>query len=257
MKMKRFHILLLASAMLCTPAHADWRTDALNDLKASKKERPPTPAKPVLPVPEPKATELSQSASPITKEECQKLYDSVPGKMIPALNNAVTSLEKMNSSWDNAIPKFRGQLKTSAEIAKQAGEESVLALRRFRSTLENFGNELQMCEQSTGPAAPVQNLPTVSRPSSEPRTAKPTDTAAAPLLDIRPAPNGPEKLIAESILGRDFDRPDCPTVVRALRLGDGSIRAVCSNGEDFRVFNLNGKTIAMRCSAARQLGAGC
>jgi hypothetical protein len=81
--------------------------------------------------------------------------------------------------------------------------------------------------------------------------------AQAQVLDIRPAPNGPEKLIAESILARDFDREDCPRVVSAIRLGDGSIRAVCSSGEDFRVFMLNGKTIAMRCSAARQLGAGC
>jgi hypothetical protein len=175
----------------------------------------------------------AQSASPITKEECQKLYDSVSSVMISALNKTVPALEQMNSSWDNAIPRFRGHLKTSAETAKRAGEESVLALRRFRSTLENFGNELQMCEQSTGPAAPVQNLPTDSRQSSEPRTATPPDTAAAPLLDIRPAPNGSEQLIAESIIMRDFDRPDCPRVVSALRLGDGSIRAVCSNGEDF------------------------
>jgi endonuclease YncB( thermonuclease family) len=52
--MKRFHMLLLASAMLCTPAHADWRKDALDDIKASKKESTPpepTPTMRVLPAP--------------------------------------------------------------------------------------------------------------------------------------------------------------------------------------------------------------
>ena len=44
MEMKRFHMLLLASTMLCTPAHADWRRDALDDIKATKKESMfPTP----------------------------------------------------------------------------------------------------------------------------------------------------------------------------------------------------------------------
>jgi hypothetical protein len=110
----------------------------------------------------------AQSSSPITKEECQKLYDSVAGKLVSALDNIIPKLEKMNNSWDNAIPRFRERLKTSAEIAKQAGEGSVRALRRLRSTLENLGTELQMCVQQSGPvAAPVQNLPTVSRQPSE------------------------------------------------------------------------------------------
>jgi hypothetical protein len=84
--------------------------------------------------------------------------------MISALNNVVTGLDQMNGSWDNTIPRTRGSLKTSAKTVKQVGEESVLALRRFRSTLENFGNELQICEQSTDAA--VQNLPAASRQNS-------------------------------------------------------------------------------------------
>ena len=47
-------MLLLASAMLCTPAHADWRRDALDDIKAAKKESmfpAPTPTMRVLPAP--------------------------------------------------------------------------------------------------------------------------------------------------------------------------------------------------------------
>jgi hypothetical protein len=52
MKMKRFHILLLASTVLCTPAHANWRTNALNDIKTQGPLARPTPKKPVLPVPQ-------------------------------------------------------------------------------------------------------------------------------------------------------------------------------------------------------------
>ena len=49
--MKRFHMLLLASTMLCAPAHADWRRDALDDIKATKAESiSPAPA-PTIPAP--------------------------------------------------------------------------------------------------------------------------------------------------------------------------------------------------------------
>jgi hypothetical protein len=41
-------------------------------------------------------------------------------------------------------------------------------------------------------------------------------------------------------------------------LKDGSIRAVCSNGEAYRVFTVKGMTVAMKCSAAAKLGvSGC
>lgn len=71
-----------------------------------------------------------------------------------------------------------------------------------------------------------------------------------------PAPAGEPKPVALAVI-RDADHP-CPKVTRAERLSDGSIKAVCSNGEDYRVFSVKGKPAAMRCSAARRLGVdGC
>ena len=49
--MKRFHMLLLASTMLCTPAHADWRRDALDDIKATKTESIFPAPTPTIPAP--------------------------------------------------------------------------------------------------------------------------------------------------------------------------------------------------------------
>jgi hypothetical protein len=135
----------------------------------------------------------AQSASPITKEECQKLYDSVAGKMISALDKTIPSLEKMNNSWDKAIPRFRERLKTSAEIAKQAGEESVRALRRLRSTLEIFGTELQICAQSTA-TDDIKGFKNdkSAPPSPAPEKAPDKPAATAP----RPADNFWDKVIS-------------------------------------------------------------
>jgi hypothetical protein len=58
----------------------------------------------------------------------------------------------------------------------------------------------------------------------------------------------------QSIIARDFDRPDCPRPMGALATAQLEPFAVTTN---FRVFALNGKTLAMQCSAARQLGVGC
>ena len=67
------------------------------------------------------------------------------------------------------------------------------------------------------------------------------------------APNIPPIAIAKAIIGRDFDARDCPTVTLAERISDGTIAADCSNGERFRIFIFQGKTLAMRCSAVRDL----
>jgi tetratricopeptide (TPR) repeat protein len=72
-----------------------------------------------------------------------------------------------------------------------------------------------------------------------------------------PAPDGDPKVVARSVISLDFDPPDCPSVARAARLEDGSIIAACSNGETFRIFALQDKQLALRCSAADHLGIPC
>lgn len=74
---------------------------------------------------------------------------------------------------------------------------------------------------------------------------------------IGPAPNGEPTVVAQKIILENFDPPDCPLVVSAVRLGDGSIKALCTNGETYRVFTVSGQRVAMRCSVANKFGAGC
>ena len=73
---------------------------------------------------------------------------------------------------------------------------------------------------------------------------------------IGPAPKGPAEQVAIAAI-KDADHP-CGTVVRAARTDSGGIRAVCSNGETYRVFTVDGRLVAMKCSAAAKLGvSGC
>src|SRR5262245_48586608 len=73
---------------------------------------------------------------------------------------------------------------------------------------------------------------------------------------IGPAPAGSPKLVAAAAI-KDADHP-CGRLLDAVRLPEGSIRAVCSNGEAYRIFTVDGKVVAMKCSAAARLGvSGC
>ena len=76
-------------------------------------------------------------------------------------------------------------------------------------------------------------------------------------VEIGPAPPGEPTVVAQKIIVENFDPPDCPLVILALRLGDGSIRATCNNGESYRIFSANNHNLAMRCSVANKFGAGC
>jgi hypothetical protein len=56
-------------------------------------------------------------------------------------------------------------------------------------------------------------------------------------LAENPAPQGAPKSIATAAI-EDADHP-CGAVLDAIRLSDGSIRAVCSNGEAYLLFSLS------------------
>jgi hypothetical protein len=69
---------------------------------------------------------------------------------------------------------------------------------------------------------------------------------------IGQAPPGPAEAVAATAI-RDADRP-CGAVFDAICLDSGRIRATCSSGETYRVFTVQGKVVAMRCSAVAKLG---
>lgn len=72
---------------------------------------------------------------------------------------------------------------------------------------------------------------------------------AARAQETGPAPPGSTDEVAhEAILASGCP---CPDLLRASRLDDGSLMAVCRNGEDYRVFTLDGEAVALRCSAVR------
>lgn len=82
---------------------------------------------------------------------------------------------------------------------------------------------------------------------------------AAPVhgqVAIGAAPLGEPKIVAASAI-RDAGHP-CGKVLSAVRRSEGDVRAVCSNGETYRIFTVKGEAIAMRCSAAAKIGVtGC
>jgi hypothetical protein len=91
--------------------------------------------------------------------------------------------------------------------------------------------------------------------SVPPKVAVPTVVAQ---VGIGPAPDGEPTVVAQRIISENFDPPDCPLVIRAFRLGDGSIKSFCNNGESYRILSVNAKNYAMRCSVVNKLGpAGC
>ena len=70
------------------------------------------------------------------------------------------------------------------------------------------------------------------------------------------APVGDPKVVATVAIA--YAEHPCPKVTKAARLKDGSIKAYCSNAEDYRVMTLQSQTVVLRCSEARKMGiAGC
>jgi Flp pilus assembly protein TadD len=81
--------------------------------------------------------------------------------------------------------------------------------------------------------------------------------ALAAQLSVEPAPEGDPKVVAAAVISQTFDTSYCPSVARARRLDDGSIKAACSNGEIFWIFAIRNKPLALRCSIAESLGVSC
>jgi hypothetical protein len=111
---------------------------------------------------------------------------------------------------------------------------------------------------------PLKVNPTVNAP---PTVVPPTANVPATRNEEPNAVAVPTKpgdmSAAIAVVWKNFDRADCPSAARTQRLSDGTVKIFCSNGEDFRVdFNgpfatLARKPVAIRCSAARDIGVGC
>jgi hypothetical protein len=109
----------------------------------------------------------------------------------------------------------------------------------------------------SGPASLDDNI-RASRsdksPSKPPAAAPVPQSPAGTTTTVVPvAPNILAVAIAKAIIGRDFDARDCPTLTLTEHISDGTIAAVCSNGERFRIFVFQGMTVAIRCSAVKDL----
>src|SRR5690242_20844460 len=67
------------------------------------------------------------------------------------------------------------------------------------------------------------------------------------------------KEAARTAIARNFDFEDCPAVAEATKMLDGSIDALCTNGETFRIGTVGPfPDVAMRCSAVAAHGiTGC
>lgn len=76
---------------------------------------------------------------------------------------------------------------------------------------------------------------------------------------IGAAPAGETPRVAHDIIVEEHGDATCAMVIESERLPDGSIRAICDNGEIFRVFSVEGiGGVAMRCSTLVELGMeGC
>jgi hypothetical protein len=75
---------------------------------------------------------------------------------------------------------------------------------------------------------------------------------------IGAAPAGRPATVAQRVIHENFSPSVCERVRSAERLANGSIHATCANGEVFRVFEIGGRAVAMRCSAAARYGIeGC
>lgn len=83
-------------------------------------------------------------------------------------------------------------------------------------------------------------------------------TAARAQPSIGAAPAGNPVAIAQRVIHANFERSVCEHVTRAERLPNGSIHSTCNTGEVFRVFEIGGQVVAMRCAAAARYGVeGC
>lgn len=138
------------------------------------------------------------------------------------------------------------------------GPMTIGAVKRYeaaRGWSESGAVDLRLLEYlQAGRSLPTS---TTRPPSAPPVSAAPQRAAPspAPPQAITVVPSE-EMRLATRVL-RDTQHP-CPMVAAAVRLSDGSIRAVCSNSEIYRVMQYRGEWLALKCSAAQRAGVqGC
>jgi hypothetical protein len=79
-----------------------------------------------------------------TKDQCLVLASSLPKIGLPMID-----LEKNLGAvnWDSILPGLSGQIRAAAESAKRTQAEFIVALRRYRSALEDTAYQAQLCSR--------------------------------------------------------------------------------------------------------------
>ena len=87
----------------------------------------------------------SVTAEAQTKDQCAMFARSTPPAVL-----SLAELEKSTGTinWGELLPHLSGQMRTNAQSAKQAQEDFVRALRRYRTILEDFSYSAQLCARS-------------------------------------------------------------------------------------------------------------
>jgi hypothetical protein len=66
---------------------------------------------------------------------------------LPSLNLPMIELENNlgGIKWDSVLPNLSGQMRATAENAKHAQAEFILAMRRYRAALEDTAYQARLC----------------------------------------------------------------------------------------------------------------
>jgi hypothetical protein len=119
---------------------------------------------------------------------------------------------------------------------------------RFFAALAASALSLAGCDSPT-PAAQTDKV--ASKETTNQRLARQKRFVARLDRHILPAPEGEPTVVAFAAIKEG--ESDCPKVSKAERFnGDGTIIATCSNGNEYRVFNIEGTmtTMPLSCKAA-------
>ncbi len=86
-------------------------------------------------------TQKASYAQQPSREICAKFSEGASG-MDAALAKSLQAMNMMTCDWANTVS---GQLKSSAETAKRTQANLVVALREYKTAIQDFGRQVQLC----------------------------------------------------------------------------------------------------------------
>jgi hypothetical protein len=93
------------------------------------------------------ASALALSLGSVTAEAQTKDQCAMIATITPPVVQSLAELEKTAGAinWGELAPQLSGQMRSNAQLAKRAHEDFVRALRRYRTTFEDFSYSAQLC----------------------------------------------------------------------------------------------------------------